>query len=215
MIKASDKIQLKQRIGLLSQGKRVALALLFCERMVPTLNKFAKETGFDSSVYREHLDDAWRNPDQGTSSSDYGEAAKQCLDHAPDTEDFIHPLMSAALNAALSVAETMEFLADNDVNHLVEVAVLARVTAASYAQLMAATPPHSLNYDEVMEHPLVQHELQQQADDLEFLEALPADTLAMMPLIKERAARTPALLLPENWPADRWLRKGWLAPWEP
>jgi uncharacterized protein YjaG (DUF416 family) len=113
MIKASDKIQLKQRIGLLSQGKRVALALLFCERMVSALNKFAKETGFDSSVYREHLDDAWRNLDQGTSSSDYGEAAKQCLDHAPDTEDFIRPLMSAALNAALSVAETMEFLADN------------------------------------------------------------------------------------------------------
>jgi uncharacterized protein YjaG (DUF416 family) len=213
MIEASDKIQLKQRIGLLSQRKRVVLALLFCERMVPALNKFAKETGFDSSVYREHLDDAWRNQD--TSSSDYGEAAKQCLDHAPDSEHFIHPLMSAALNAALSVVETMEFLADNDVNHLVEVAVLARVTAASYAQLMVATPPHSLNYDEVMKHPFVQHELQQQADDLEFLEALPADTLAMIPLIKERAARTPALLLPENWPADRWLRKGWLAPWEP
>jgi len=80
MIKDSDKIQLKQRIGHLSKGKQVALALLFCERMVPALNKFAKETGFDSSVYREHLDDAWRNPDQGTSSSDYGEAAKQCLD---------------------------------------------------------------------------------------------------------------------------------------
>jgi hypothetical protein len=34
----------------------------------------------------------------------------------------------------------------------------------------------SLNYDKLVQHPLVQHELQQQADDFEFLEALPADT---------------------------------------
>jgi uncharacterized protein YjaG (DUF416 family) len=197
MIKESDKIQLKQTIGHLSKAKQVAWALLFCERMMPALNRFAKETGFDSSVYREHLDDAWRKADQGTSASDFGEAAKQCLDQAPNTEDFIHPLMSAALNAAISVVETMQFLADNDVNHVVEVAVLARVTAASYAQLMATTPPFALNYDEVVAHPLVQHELQQKADDLEFLEALPADTRAMIPLIKERAARTP-LLLPED-----------------
>jgi hypothetical protein len=47
------------------------------------------------------------------------EAAKQCLDHAPDTEEFSHPLMLAALNAVLSVVETMEFLADNDVLMLV------------------------------------------------------------------------------------------------
>jgi hypothetical protein len=100
--------------------------------------------------------------------------------------------MSAALNAALSVVETMEFLEDNDVNHVVEAAVLARVTAASYAQLVATTPPHSLNFDEVMKHPLVQRELLQQADDLEFLEALPADvSQAMIPLIKERAASAP------------------------
>jgi hypothetical protein len=55
----------------------------------------------------------------------------------------------------------------------------------------------SLNYDKLVQHPLVQHELQQQADDLEFLGALPSDTRVMIPLIKERAAKTP-LLLPEN-----------------
>jgi uncharacterized protein YjaG (DUF416 family) len=109
-------------------------------RMIPVLNnKFAKATGFDGSVYREHLDDAWRNLDLGTSPSDYGEAARQCLDHAPDTEEFSHPLVSAALNAALSVVETMEFLADNDVSYLVEVAVLGRVTMALYAQHMAVS----------------------------------------------------------------------------
>jgi uncharacterized protein len=128
-----SEIQLRMyRVEHLSRRKQVAFALLLCERMVPVLNsKFAKETGFDGSVYRDHLDDVWRNLDQGTSSSDHGEAAKQCLDRAPDTEDFMHPLTSAALSAALSVAETMEVLADNDVNHLIEVAILARDTAAS------------------------------------------------------------------------------------
>jgi uncharacterized protein YjaG (DUF416 family) len=88
MMKGLGEFQLKQRIGHLSKRKQVALALLLCERMVPALNKFAKETGFDSSVYREHLDDGWHSLDQGTSSSNYGEAAKRCLDHAPDTEDY-------------------------------------------------------------------------------------------------------------------------------
>jgi hypothetical protein len=109
MIKDADKIQLKQRIGHLPKEKQVALALLFCKRMVPALNKFAKDGGFDCSVYRERLDDAWRSLDQGTSSSNYGEAAKQCLDHAPDTENFIHPLMLAVLNAALSVWRRWNF----------------------------------------------------------------------------------------------------------
>jgi uncharacterized protein YjaG (DUF416 family) len=198
-MKGLDEFQLKQRIGRLSKRRQVALALLLCERMIPALNKFAKETEFDSSLYRAHLDDAWQSLDQGTRLSGYGEAAKQCFEHAPDTEEFNHPLTSAALNAALSVAATMELLAEEDINHLVEAAGLARDTAALYAQVMATTPPRSLNFDEVMKHALVQQELQQQSDDLEFLEALSADvSRPMIPHIKERAAITPALLPPEN-----------------
>jgi hypothetical protein len=45
---------------------------------------------------------------------------------SPDTEEFDRPLTSAALNAALSVGAMMNFLADFDINHVVEVADWAR-----------------------------------------------------------------------------------------
>ena len=194
-----DESRLKRMIGHFAKGKQLAFVLLLCERMAPALNKFSKETGFDSSIYRGYLGDAWNYLDQRGSSSNYGEMAEQCLEHAPDTEEFNHPLTSAALNAALSIAATMGFLADDDVNHIVEAAGLARDTAALYAQDIETTPPRSLDYGEIIKHRFVQRELRQQVEDLEFLEALPADiSQQVVPLIKRRAAGTPALLPPDD-----------------
>jgi uncharacterized protein YjaG (DUF416 family) len=192
-----DEFWLKPKVGHLSKEKQLAFALLLCERMVPALNRFANETGFDNSIYRERLEDAWCYLKQGTSPSTSAEVAEQCLDHAPDTEEFNHPLTSAALNAALSLAATMSFLADGDINHVVEAAGLARDTAALHAQGTGANPPRSLNFEEVMRHPLVQHELRQQVEALEFLTALPTDVSQQTAApIKERAARTPPLFPP-------------------
>lgn len=189
---------LRQEIKKIDKTKQVAFALLLCERMVPALEKFARETGFDSSIYRDSLSDVWCYLSNNISSLNYGEIARRCLDQAPDTEKFYHPLTSAALNAALSVAATINFLADDDVTHIVEAAGLARDTAALYAQAVEATPPLSLSFDEIMEQPLVKHEQRQQAVDLEFVQALPIDGSGqMVSVIKERSARTPALLPPE------------------
>jgi uncharacterized protein YjaG (DUF416 family) len=199
IVKDFAKLQLGREIEQLTKGKQLFFSLLLCERMAPALNKFATETGFDNSIYRTCLETAWLYLDQNRSSSNYGEMAERCFDKAPDTEVFTHPLTSAALNAALSIAATIALLADDDVNHVMEAASLARDTAALYAQAIETTQPHSLDFGEIMKHPLVQRELRQQAEDLEFLEAFPANvSQGMIPLIKERAAGTPALLPPER-----------------
>jgi uncharacterized protein YjaG (DUF416 family) len=194
-----DESWLRQEIEHLTKGKQLSFALLLCERMVPALEEFAREVDFDGSFYRDGLDGAWQYLEKEGASSNYSEMAEKCLDLAPDTEEFSHPLTSAALNAALSIAATISFLADHDVDHVVEAAGLTRDTAALYAQAIETTPPRSLGFDEIMKHPLVQRELRQQAEDLEFLQALPADdTQRLISLLKERAAGTPGLLPPEN-----------------
>jgi hypothetical protein len=67
------------------------------------------------------------------------------------------------------------FLSDHDVKHVLEVAGLARDDAALHAQSIEATPPYSLDFEEIIKHPLVQQELRRQADDFQFMESLPMD----------------------------------------
>jgi hypothetical protein len=66
---------------------------------------------------------------------------------------------------------------------------LAIETAAAHAQSISAVPPSSLTYLDTMVHPLVQQERMQQLHDLNFLKSAPA-----LSLIKDRAAKSPALL---------------------
>jgi uncharacterized protein YjaG (DUF416 family) len=194
-----DNSALRQKLESLSKGKQLVFALLLSERMIPALDKFSSDTNFDSSIYHGGLDSAWAYLAGEVDISSYVEMAEESLAHAPDTEEFDHPLTSAALNAALSLAAVMSFLADHDVAHVVEAAGLARDTAALYAQSVAATPPHSLGFKETMRHPIVQQELQRQAEDLKFLESLPTDIpREIIPLIKERTRLASGLPSPEN-----------------
>jgi uncharacterized protein YjaG (DUF416 family) len=178
---------LRQKLASLSKTKQLAFLLLLDERMILALDKFSRETNFNASIYQECLDNAWRSLAGDTTISSYGKMAEECLDHAPDTEEFDHPLTSAALNAALSTGAMMSFLADYDVDRVVEAAGLACDTAALNAQSIEAIPPHSLGFTEIVEHPLVRQEVQRQMEDLEFLESLPIHvSQTMVKLIKER-----------------------------
>ena len=194
-----DERPLRQALERLAKEKQVAFALLLCERLVPAFEEFSREVDFDDSLYRTGLDSVWHYLRQGGKSSNYARMAEQCRDHAPDTEEFSHPLTSAALNAALSIAATIRLLADDDADHVVEAAGLARDTAALYAQAAGVTPPRSLSFDDIMKHPIVQRELRQQAEDLKFVETLPADEpQGLISLVKDRAAEAPELLPPRS-----------------
>jgi uncharacterized protein YjaG (DUF416 family) len=198
MLDFSDSA-LKRELTSISRNRQLAFALLLCERMMPDLDRFSIDTGFDGAIYRKFLDEAWLHLAGIGSLSSFDEVAKECLDRAPDTEEFDHPLTSAALNASLSVAALMGFLSDFDVTHIAEIAGLARDTPALYAQSIEANRPRSLGFTKIMEHPLVQKELRRQAEDLTFLKFLPTDVAEeIVPLIKARAGRPPTLPISEN-----------------
>ena len=180
---------LKRELDSVDKVRKVSFAITMCERMVPALDKFSKESDFDNSIYHASLDCAWDYLKTREISCKCNKMIEECLGYAPDTDEFNHPLTSAALNAALSIAATVSFLADDYVDHIVEIAGLARDTAALCAQTADAKPPRSLGYDEIIQHPLVLHELGKQAEDLQFVKALPTEYLQadqLISLLKER-----------------------------
>ncbi|MFK4727325.1 uncharacterized protein YjaG (DUF416 family) [Bradyrhizobium niftali] len=193
---ALNELLLKQTLQRLSKQGRLAFALLLNERMVAAMYKFAEEVDFDNSVYRKCLKEAWSCLEQAQFSVAY-DREKECMEHAPDTENYSHPLGPAALNSALSIAAMMALIKDDNSTHVVEAAGLACDTAASYAQEMDAPVPRSLTFDEISAHPLVLRELKQQADDLKFVEDLPANNPERLTvLVRKRAASVPGLLPP-------------------
>jgi len=92
---------------------------------------------------------------------------------APSTDEFIHRFTSLALNAALSVSSLMSILVDGRVEHGVEVAKLACDGVELYVQFLDSVPPRPVPRAQVLEHALMQRELERQKNDLEFLISLP------------------------------------------
>lgn len=190
---------LKAALLSLASARQLAFIIILSERMMPDLDRFAMETGFNATLYRNCVGEAWLYLAGRGRVSNYSDAAEQCLSHAPDTEEFEHPLISAALNAALSVGAMMNFLTDHNVDHIVEAAGLARDTVALYVQGIEAVAPYSLDFEQITSHPLVQRELNRQVEDLNFLRSLPTDVPQEMARItKKRAEEAPRLLPPER-----------------
>lgn len=187
-----DEMALRHNLGALSKPKQIAFMLLLCERMMPGFQKFSTDTGYDVFHYRQCLDNAWTYLDGRPNPE---EMSQECLEGAPDTEEFDHPLTSAALNAALSIGALITFLSEYDVDHIVEAAELARDTVALYVQGVKAAFPLSLSSEEVMRHPFTQRELQRQAEDVAFLASLPeAIGQEATHLLKERAGQASELI---------------------
>ena len=172
-----------RQIADLPRDKQLALMLVLCERMIPAMDQFVSETGHNGSIFRECLEKAWRHLAGKDGPFNWSNLAKQCLRSTPDTEDFDHPLTSEALDAALAVEAMVSFLADGDIDHVIEARDLARDTATFCAP----------DIDD--EDLLVQQELQRQMKDLQFLQSLPRTiSRRVIPRIKKHAVSMPALL---------------------
>jgi hypothetical protein len=107
-----DSHAVKRRLSALSSFRKLALVLLLCQRGWPALEKFSHDTGFDISPHPKALNEGWlRLGGSGGKRGEYAAMARRCLDGCPHTEDFTHPLTSAALDAGLSIGLMMKFLA--------------------------------------------------------------------------------------------------------
>ena len=142
-----------------------------CERMLPNFKRFIIETGFgDAAVLRRALDAIWMWIENGTPPVALKELKAACEQQAPNTENFSSPYTSAALDAANSVAIALDAIEDDDAEHVVEVASLARDTVDLYVQEQLNLDPSEAEFEnKILSSPLMQRELTHQYASLERL----------------------------------------------
>lgn len=186
----------KQLLASLSPKKQLAFALLVFERMLPSLIAFSKGTGFDSSMYLRARDAAWSALEHERDFRVDQSLNEACLNNAPDTEMFSHELTSYALNAALAISDTLEFIEDRRADHISYVSTLATDSVDLYLSSLSPSGVSLPKEDgEIREHPLMQAEVHRQEDDIRFLSELPdwfdSNTVAA---VRKRASNQAPLL---------------------
>lgn len=155
---------------------------------MPQLVAFSAETDFNHDLYSECVDIAWLDVMQQTHRSNYKDLATECLARSPDTEEFDHPMASAALNACLITATAMRFFDGHETECIIDGAALAIDAAAMSAQRSNAHHPRSLSSAELKRDPLVRRELAQQISDLQYVADLPTEPIeAFVASVKARA----------------------------
>ncbi len=165
---------LKKQLLSLNSWKKTAFAISICERMFPNFIEFAKINNYEGAEILEIcLKIAWHRLMREDIKYDLSEEAHKCKIIAPDTEKYDSILVSSALDAASAIALLMEFISSPKVDFVIEIASLARDSVDMYVQEIEDMNPNDPALEnKILEHPLMQQELNNQRADLEFLQSL-------------------------------------------
>ncbi|WP_438023391.1 DUF416 family protein [Sorangium sp. So ce233] len=147
----------------------IAFGLSCCERLYPNYVAFKRETGWgEPDVLRKGLDLAWGVLEGFGPSHDSVNSAWQEVQRAePETEDFDTILVSSALDAAAAVGLVLKFIEEGGVGTIVEIASLCRDTVDMFVQDQDGLVSNDPKLKErILNHRLMQRELQRQQDDL-------------------------------------------------
>ncbi|KYF72838.1 hypothetical protein BE15_01155 [Sorangium cellulosum] len=119
-------------------------------------------------MLRYGLDLAWGVLEGFEPSQESVNSARQQVRRAePETEDFDTILVSSALDASASVGLLLKFIEDGGVGSIVEIASLCRDTVDMFVQDQDGLVPNDPKLEErILNHRLMQRELQRQQDDL-------------------------------------------------
>ena len=169
---------LRKKLLNLGNAKSLAFAVSCCERSTPNYNAFARETHWgDPRVVAEALELIWRLVTTGSPAdfrSDVRSLQEALRAITPDTEQNFKSLFtSAALDAVNSVAETLDYVQDQGIDHLVWVSSFARDTIDLFIQYGNMPGCSGKNVeDQIAYHPLMIAELQKQQADIRTLESI-------------------------------------------
>ncbi|TSJ40643.1 DUF416 family protein [Mucilaginibacter corticis] len=129
--------QIKNEVQLLSDVKKIAFAALTSEKLYPNYVFFQKNTGWGNAgilesalvvIYQSMLN---RNKIDKEIIKDSIFAVDSIT---PDTEDFPGLLTSFALDSCTSIYNTLNYLLDNNIEHIIDVAIYARDTVDMFVQ---------------------------------------------------------------------------------
>ncbi len=183
-----DEAVLKQQLSSLVFWKQLVFLIAVCQRLIPSFSMFSKETGFSGEdILRGLLLKAWNNLFEGVTKVDFSAETYQAESLAPETENFDSIYTSSALDAAVSISLLMKSFCDNDTGTIVEAVTLICDSVDMYAQELENMNPNDSDLEEkILNHPLMQQELERQCEDLEFIETLNDDISMSMNAVKTR-----------------------------
>jgi len=85
------------------------------------------------------------------------------MEVASDTEEYEINLVSSALDASASISLLMQYFTDGNIDHIIEMASLARDSVDMYIQDIECVNPYSSDLESrILKHPLMQCELTMQ-----------------------------------------------------
>ena len=170
--------KLEKELMCLSEWKQVVFLISICESVYPNFLAFSKENQYSGKeILRSSIDLAWQNVKISMITADLSVQQLKCEELAPDIEDFDTLLVSSALDAAVSVSLLMNYFSSHSVSTVVEAATLACDSVDMFVQDVEnydlSTPDSEAL---VLSHPLMQRELINQKETIEFLSNLNGDS---------------------------------------
>lgn len=163
-----DEDTLAATAAQLSPETRLAFALACTERLLPNYQAFTAQVGWGQpQTLRRALDLAWQVLVGAWSPTEKELASleQDVISCEPETEDFDTVLVSSALDAACCAGHVLALVRSGEPDEMVAVASLARDTVDMYVQEAESMPPQAPDLEErIRLHPLMQAELQHQAD---------------------------------------------------
>jgi uncharacterized protein YjaG (DUF416 family) len=162
---------------LISLGKQKTILFLVacCERQFGNYAQFHQETGWgDPQVLCDGLH-SLRNYNSAIEVASLKSIRQAIETVTPNTEDFTSVYTSAALDAATSVLESLDYCIDGDVSHCLQVACSCHDSIYMFVQRREGYDYSDADEVKIYADPLMVRELHAQQMDLELIKSLPND----------------------------------------
>lgn len=175
------KQRLKDQLSLLVDSHKAVFGASCCERLVPNYERFASDVRWgDSSVLRRSLNVVWSAIEENTpldliDATSTNKLIDLCESVTPDTEDFTSRFTSAALDAATSVVELLQFSVDRSLHHIADISTLSFDSVDMYVQGLLDIDYSASDFESrIRAHPLMVKEVTKQMSDLAWLRSHPS-----------------------------------------
>lgn len=167
---------LKKRLIRLDSKRQLAFGAVCCERLLPNYLAFQRDAGWgDIDPVRKALDCIWLSlSGQSPNSQVIKDISASCESAAPDSEDFASLYVTSAQDACFAVCSLLDYLLENDVDKIVQVAIYATDSVDLYVQEIENMAPDDPDHErKILNHHLMQRELAEQERNLMMIEQAP------------------------------------------
>lgn len=165
-----NDVRVRDALSRLQPHQQVAFGASSCERMLPNYKSFMREAAWgDLEPLRGALDLVWSGHTAARPPKEVLSAlAFRCEQTAPDSDDFKSFYVSSAQDAVFAVCALIDFLIEEDLDHLIRVPRLSTDSVDLFVQeLEHMNPSDPLREKKILEHPLMQQELKRQMRDID------------------------------------------------